>query len=172
MLLLQDGFPCPVSALAAIGRRLCTTPTHPEGLSAFVAYCLIPLDKCPGVRPIVIGEVPRRIIAKAVLQIVGPDVEEAAGPLQVSAGQEGGCEAAIHAMRNIFGSPDTKAVLVVDATNAFNSINRQAALHNIQIICPPLGQILINSYREPVRMIIPGSGEIASTEGTIHKETL
>ena len=33
------------SALAAVGRRLCTTPVHPEGLSAFVACHLIPLDK-------------------------------------------------------------------------------------------------------------------------------
>ncbi len=59
-----------------------TTFVHPEGLSAFVACRLIPLDKCPGVRPIGVGEVPRRILAKAVLRIVGQDVEEAAGPLR------------------------------------------------------------------------------------------
>ena len=57
---------------------------------------LIPLDKCPGVRPIGVGEVPRRIIAKAILRIVGSDVEEAAGSLQLCAGQDGGCEAAVH----------------------------------------------------------------------------
>ena len=43
---------------------------------------LIPLDKCPGVRPIGVGEVPRRIIAKAILRTIGKDIEEAAGPLQ------------------------------------------------------------------------------------------
>ena len=160
------------SALAAVGRRICTTIVNPEGLSAFVACRLIPLDKCPGVRPIGVGEVPRRILAKAVLRIVGQDVEEAAGPLQVCAGQDGGCEAAVHAMRRIFHHPDTEGVLLVDATNAFNTINRQAALHNISIICPSIAQILINTYRTPVRMVIVGSGEIASTEGTTQGDPL
>ena len=63
------------SALAAVGRRLCTIFVHPESFSAFVACRLIPLDKDPGVRPIGIGEVPRRIVAKAI--------KEASGPLQV-----------------------------------------------------------------------------------------
>ena len=49
-------------------------------------------------RPIGVGKVTRRIIAKAILKIVGGDVEEAAGPLQLCAGQDGGCEVAVHAM--------------------------------------------------------------------------
>ena len=68
-------------ALAAVGRWICTAHVHPEGLEALVASRLIPLDKCPGVRPIGVGEVPRRIIAKAVLRVIGRDIEEAAGPL-------------------------------------------------------------------------------------------
>ena len=47
------------NALAAVARRLCTTLVHPDGLSAFVACRLIPLNKNPGVRPIGIGEVCR-----------------------------------------------------------------------------------------------------------------
>ena len=155
-----------------ITKRIATTLVNPEGLSAFVACRLIPLDKCPGVRPIGIGEVPRRIAAKAILRIVSPDVEEAAGPLQVCAGQEGGCEAAVHAMRQIFEDSNTEAVLLVDATNAFNSINRKAALHNISIICPPLAQVLVNTYRAPIRLFITGGGEIASTEGTTQGDPL
>ena len=42
------------AALANVGNRIATIPVHPDGLSAFVA-CLIPIDKCPGVRPIGIG---------------------------------------------------------------------------------------------------------------------
>lgn len=54
-------------ALAGVGRRIITTSVNPEGLSAFVACLLIPLDKCPGVRPIGVGEVPRIIIiARAI----------------------------------------------------------------------------------------------------------
>ena len=51
---------------------------------------LIPLDKNPGIRPIGIGEVPRRIIAKSVLRVIRDDVQEAAGPLQTCAGYEAG----------------------------------------------------------------------------------
>ena len=69
---------------------------NPEGMSVFVACRLVPLDKCPGVRPIGIGKFPRRIIAKAILKIVGGDMEDAAGPLQLCTGQDGGCEAAVY----------------------------------------------------------------------------
>ena len=130
------------TAPASVGRRIATTAVNPEGLSAFIACRLIPLDKCPGVRPIGVGEVPRRIIAKAILQIIGGDVEETAGALQLCAGQDGGCEAAVHAMRSVFQAPETEAVLLVDANNAFNSLNRKAALQNISIICPSLAQTL------------------------------
>ena len=82
--------------------RIATTLIHPERLSALVTCRFIPFNKCPGVRPIDVGEVPRCIIVKAVLRIVSKDVEAAAGPLQVCAGQNGRCEAAVHAMRKIF----------------------------------------------------------------------
>ena len=75
-------------------------------------------------------------------------------------------------MRHIFQSPESEAVLLVDTTNAFNSLNRQAALHNISVTCPPLAQILINTYRAPIRLIVTGSGEIASTEGTTQGDPL
>ena len=48
------------AALSSIGRRIATTAVNPEGLSAFIACRLIPLDKSPGVRPIGVGEVPQR----------------------------------------------------------------------------------------------------------------
>ena len=57
-----------------MGRRICTEAVHPDGLSASVACRLIPLDKQPGVCPIGIGEVPRRIIAKAVFRLVDLDI--------------------------------------------------------------------------------------------------
>ena len=46
--------------------------------------------KCPGVRPIGVGEVVRRIIGKAVLATVKMDILEATGPLQLCAGQDAG----------------------------------------------------------------------------------
>ena len=43
-------------ALAAVGRRICSSNIHPDDLSAFVSCRLIPLNKNPGVRPIGVGK--------------------------------------------------------------------------------------------------------------------
>ena len=94
------------------------------------------------------------------------DIKRAAGVTQLCAGQEGGAEAAIHAMLEIFELDDTDAVLLVDAKNAFNTLNRRAALHNIRTICPPFATILINWYRAPARLFVAGGMELASREGT------
>ena len=103
-------------------------------------------------------------MAKAVMSIVKDDVLKAAGPLQVCAGQDGGCEATIHAMRDIFTNIDTHGILLVDVTNAFNSLHRKTAIQNMKFICPALATVLANTYQSPVRMFI--SGEALSSEGT------
>ena len=56
-------------AIALCSRRLATSYVNPSSLEAFLSCRLIPLDKKPGVRPIGIGEVLRRIIGKAVLYV-------------------------------------------------------------------------------------------------------
>ena len=35
--------------------------------------------------------------------------------------------------------------LLINASNAFNSLNRETALHNIQRLCPSLATALINT---------------------------
>ena len=59
--------------------------------------------------------------------LIRPEIINAAGSIQVCAGQKAGCEAAAHAMREIFEEEETDAVLFIDASNAFNSINRKAS---------------------------------------------
>ena len=82
----------------------------------------------------------------------------AAGALQTCAGHDAGSEAAIHAMRAIFENNNTHAALLVDVTNAFNLVNRQAALHNIYILCPSFSTILKNTYGAPIGHFITGEG--------------
>ena len=122
------------SSLALVKRHLCTDVVDPSGVSALMACCLIALNKFPGVHPIGVGEVVRRIIGKAVLTTLKMEVLEAAGPLQLYARRNAGCEAAVHAMQHVFSEDacNTEDVLLVDASNAFNSLNRQAALHYLQ----------------------------------------
>ena len=101
---------------------------------------------------------------QAVIRLLRDDIREATGPLQVCAGLDSACEAAVHAIRDLFESPDTEGVLLVDATNAFNTLNRDPALHDISVLCPAVAKFLRNTYQSTIRMIIKGSGEISSTE--------
>ena len=94
------------------------------------------------------------------------DIVSATAPLQVCAGLPGGVEAAVHAARQLFEDKDTEALILVDAENAFNALNREAALRNIRIVCPELSTYVINSYREPSRLFISQSDkEILRQEG-------
>ena len=83
-----------------------------------------------------------------------------------------GSEAAIHAMRSIFDADETDAVLWIDASNAFNPLNRTAALHNIRALCPTLATYVINTYRQPARLFITGGEELISAEGTTQSDPL
>ena len=89
------------------------------------------------------------------------------GSLQVCAGHEAGCEALVHAMKHLFDDEEsTEAVLLVDASNAFNSVNRKLFLHNIKVVCPAIATFVNNCYSSDSRLFIAGGGEIKSREGT------
>ena len=87
------------SAIAKVARKLCTTFVDPNEISALVSCRLIALPKSSGVRPIGVGEVLRRIIAKAILKFTKNDVQNTVGCLQLCARQHAGSEAGVHAMR-------------------------------------------------------------------------
>ena len=67
--------------------------------------------------------------------MIGNDIHLSAGALQMCAGHDAGFEVAIHALRAIFEDNNTHATLFVNVTNTFNLVNRQAALHNISVLC-------------------------------------
>ena len=110
-----------IKAVADMTKRLCQDNTV-KHLKAFLACRLISLDIQPGVRPIGIGEVLRRAIGKIVMKLLKRDVLKATGSLQLCAGQDAGSEAAIHAVYEMFNKESTEAVLMEDASNAFNAI--------------------------------------------------
>ena len=113
-------------AIAELNKKFCITNISNSNdcgsLESSVACRLIPLNKNPHLRPIGVREVLRRISGKVVMMISKQDVMKTAGSLQVSAGQESGAEGAIHAVHDIFKD----GVLLIDAENAFNAINRKA----------------------------------------------
>ena len=91
--------------IANLARKLCCSVVNPTDIKAYTAGRLIPLDKRPGVRPIGVGEVLRRIVGKAVTTVLKSDLVDSTAPIQVCAGLQGGVEAAIHAMRPYLPKP-------------------------------------------------------------------
>ena len=159
-------------AFAETVKKICIENVSDDSLEAFTACRLVPLDKCPGLRPIGVGEVLRRIAGKVVMFIAKNDVMDSSSNIQMCSGHEAGSEAAIHSMKDMFEKDDTEAVLLVDAANAFNSINREAILHNIRILCPILATYVTNCYKIPARLFVIGGREIKSKEGTTQGDPL
>ena len=88
-------------------------------------------------------------------------------PIQTCAGIPGGIEASIHAMRRIYDDPATEGILIIDASNAFNALNRKAAINNIKYTCPEFSCYANNIYKGDAELFVNISDEtIFSCEGT------
>ena len=126
-------------SVAAVCCRLCNSVTPWKDVHALVASRLIALDKCPGVRPIGIGGTLRRILGKAVCLANCIDATVVCGFDQFGAGLSSGIEGAIHAMHSLFvANQDLSSgwgILMVDAHNTFNSLNRVAMLLHVRAAC-------------------------------------
>ena len=109
-----------------LAHRLSNNVVEWDDISALMANHIIDLDKYPGVRPIGIGEVLQRILGKVVALVTSSDFEEVCGTYQLCSGLHSGLEGAIHAVRELFDDHCNLdwGLLLVDATNAFNSVNR------------------------------------------------
>ena len=70
-------------------------------------------------------------------------------------------------MRQIYEDPATEGILLVDASNAFNALNRKAALNNLKYTCPEFSGYVNNLYRGDAELFVAGSDEVVmSCEGT------
>ena len=121
-----------------------------------MASRLVPLNKNPGLRPIGVGEVLRRIMGKVVMAAFSEDVVEGSSNVQMC-GRSSGSEGAIHAMRKMFSNERTEAMILVDAANAFNNLNREALIHNIKYVCPEIAIYVVNCYTNPARLFVIGT---------------
>ena len=168
---------CLRDAVATLARRLLNTITPWDSIRALVANRLIALDKCPGVRPIGIGETLRRIVGKVLCLTTRVDAELACGTDQLCGGVKGGIEGAVHAMNDLFALHSNSAtgwgVLLVDASNAFNTINRVALLWNARILWTRCSRFLFNTYQGWAALVIRGSDKfLFSREGVTQGDPL
>ena len=153
-------------------KRLCSKRINSQNklLEAFIACRLIPLNENPGLSPINAGEVLRRIAGKVVMKILKKDVMHAPGSLQLCAGQEAGAKAVIRAMTDIYNDKHSEAVLLVDAENLFNSINRNVMIHNVSVVCPAISTYVSNCYQSAARLFVIGGKEVSLKEVTTQSD--
>ena len=104
------------------------------------------------------------------------DWEEVCGVAQSCSGCMLTCmEGAIHAVSELFDlhTGDDWGVLLVDAQNAFNSVNCMAALCNARILWPQCSRCLFNTYQGYIGLFVQGSDQVLlSKEGVTHGDPL
>ena len=156
-------------AIAALARRLLNSIVPWDNISALVTNRLIALDKCPGVHPIGIGETLRCVIGKAMCYATRVDVELACGYDQLCGGVRSGIEGTIHNITNLFsqyGAYSGWGVLLVDASNAFNSLNHVALLWNVRVLWPHCSRFVFNTYQGWATLVVRNSDvNLFSMEG-------
>ena len=101
--------------VAKIAVCLTTEKVSEKSLEAYNACRVTPLNKNPGVRPIGIGEVFRRIKGKCIIMRIEKDLRFLGGNTQLYLGQKCGIEHAIQSLCSHFEKTENEAVLLTDA---------------------------------------------------------
>ena len=95
-----------------------------------------------GLRPIPVGEVLCRLTSKCDSWAVCGDAVKFLTPLQLGVGVSVGCEAIIHAVTSVQEDPtiqpDDRWTLLLDFSNAFNSISREEMFAEIRARIPAM----------------------------------
>lgn len=156
---LKEAISCPSphcghSALQALTKTvnlLCAGRGPPEVIPHL---CGANLLACPkkggGHRPIAVGEVLRRLTSKCLSRSVQADALHILAPLQVGVGVKGGCEAIVHAVTHTREDPDlpndSRWTLLMDFSNAFNSIHRGYMFDEVRARLPTLAAWVESCY--------------------------
>ena len=108
---------------------------------------LIALEKHPGIRPVRVGDNWRRLMAKCLLRVAGPEAKASCGATHLAGGVEVGVEGAIHAMSVLWeehNQDEDWVFLLIDARNAFNEENRTAISWVVRHEWPSGAQFTLN----------------------------
>lgn len=112
------------------------------------ASLLASRKKSGGHRPIAVGETLKRLVSKCLATLSRRAALSLLSTLQLGVGIRGGSEAVVHAVNRLLSStPDTgHCTLLLDFSNAFNSINREAMFREFHQHLPGLSAWMESSY--------------------------
>jgi hypothetical protein len=119
-----------------------------------------------GIRPIAVGNCLRRLTSKLACFQSRNIVNSYLSPHQLGVATKLGCEAAIHTTRTFVNNDlnRSKVVLKLDFKNAFNSVERDCILKEVQCHTPLLYPYLYQCYRNPSTLFF-GDHLISSSVG-------
>jgi hypothetical protein len=86
--------------------------------------------------------------------------------MQLCAGLPSGGEAGAAALQRMWEDPEVEAIIMIDARNAFNTLNRAEAINTAWEYCPIMGRALQNLYATPSALCAQGIEPIMSQEGS------
>ena len=114
------------------------------------AILLARQKKGGGLRPIAVGEVLRRLTSKCLSRAVQDQAISSLTPLQVGVGVKVGCEAIVHSVAHVLEEPtippDNRWTLLLDFSNAFNSVHRGCMFEEIRTRIPSLAPWMESCY--------------------------
>ena len=117
------------------------------------------LDKMPGIRPIGIGELWRRLFCKICMAVCANEATDACGNLNLCGGLGAGIEGGVHVAKQIWKQhkdEEEYGFTLVDARNAFNKLNRTAMLWTARHLWPSGSRFAFNIYRHFGTLCIRG----------------
>ena len=148
---LKEAVQCPspdraahaTRALTGVIQLLCAGHGPPDIIPHLCgATLLASKKKGGGLRPIAVGEVLRRLTSKCLSHLARSEAIKTLSPLQLGVGVRGGCEAIIHAVNSVHRDANTPPgeqwTLLLDFSNAFNSIDRHSMFVEVRARIPSL----------------------------------
>ena len=110
-----------------------------------------------GIRPVAVGNVFRRLPAKAACYAVNRAVSHGLSPILLGVSLKGGAEAAGNTVRrfitNKVHSDDPNIIVKLDMMNAFNSVRRDHVLQTCLDRTPEIARLLFLAYSKPLSVI-------------------
>ncbi|XP_026383936.1 uncharacterized protein LOC113279455 [Papaver somniferum] len=127
-----------------------------------------------GLRPIAVGTICRRLCSKLAANSFCKDLDSYLGNCQYGIGIPCGGEGILHSanrLLDLHGSDNTKSMLLIDFSNAFNLVDRSTIIREVRAHCPSISHWVEFCYMKPARLYYRDH-ILSSTQGMQHGDPL